>query len=73
MRSVELVEVLASDPVYRKHAIEGTVPYYVRFKAEDGFEYVQQVWAKDHLDAALQVLTGNYSELNRRMMEIPEE
>lgn len=66
---VEILEVLTSDPVYQRYKIEGTVPFYVKFKAEDGLLYQQQVWAKDIMDAYMQVMTGNYNDINRRAME----
>jgi len=61
---VEVLEVAEFDEGFRYHRIDGCIPYAVKYKADDGLLYFQQVWAKDELDAYLQMTTGNFSELN---------
>lgn len=61
---MEVLEVAELDEGFRYHRIEGCIPYSVKYRADDGLLYFQQIWAKDELDAFLQMTTGNFSELN---------
>lgn len=61
---MEVLKVAELDEGFRYHRIEGCIPYAVKYRADDGLLYFQQIWAKDELDAFLQMTTGNFSELN---------
>lgn len=72
MSGVEVESVEELDPSFRHYMIEGCIPYITKFRAENGLLYYQQVWAKDELDAYKQLTSGNFSELNKRMMDVEE-
>lgn len=69
MRGVEILEVWLDDPAWFRYAIEGNVIYRVKYRGTDGLSYLEGIWAKDELDAAMQVMTGSYNELNAKVME----
>lgn len=69
MRGVEILEVVLDDPAWFRYAIEGNVLYSVKYRDTDGLLYWQRIWAKDELDAAMQVMTGTYNEINTEIME----